>query len=211
MIANEKINSWVAYSAIVGVSLIVVFLFNVMNESVKKGDDFTAKAVSAVNNSVSGAIIDTNLGVIEIEFFQDDAPLTVNNFIKLADSGFYNGTKFHRVIPQFMIQGGDPLSKDNTKKNQWGTGGPGYTFEDEIHSNNFHLTGTIAMANAGPNTNGSQFFINVVDNRHLDNAHTVFGKVKKGMDIAKMISESPTNPINNQPLVDVIINKITLK
>src|SRR5271165_2521121 len=104
------------------------------------------------------AILHTNKGDITIEF-SVDAPNTAANFIKLAQEGFYDGTKFHRVIKDFMIQGGDPQTKDDALMARWGTGGPGYTFADEIHPNNNNDIGTISMANAGPNTNGSQFFI----------------------------------------------------
>ena len=155
------------------------------------------------------AIIKTNFGDIKLELFESDAPETVENFIKLAKSGFYDGTKFHRVIKGFMIQGGDPLSKDNSLKDRWGTGGPGYTFSDEIHSNNLNNLGTISMANAGPNTNGSQFFINVSNNNNLDAKHTVFGKVIAGMDVVgnieNTVTEGPDRPVN-----DVIIENIKI-
>src|SRR5438094_8356427 len=109
------------------------------------------------------ATLQTNKGAIVIDLFEGDAPKTVANFLKLAKSGFYDGTKFHRVIKDFMIQGGDPLTKDDSMQDRWGTGGPGYQFADEIHANNRNAVGTIAMANAGPDTNGSQFFINTAD------------------------------------------------
>src|SRR3989344_5555217 len=105
------------------------------------------------------AILHTNKGDITIEFFESQAPNTVANFVKLAQEGFYDGTKFHRVIKGFMIQGGDSLTKDDSKMDLWGTGGPGYAFSDEIGAGNKNDIGTISMANAGPNTNGSQFFI----------------------------------------------------
>ncbi len=155
------------------------------------------------------AIIKTNLGEIELELFLADTPNTVNNFITLAKAGFYNNTKFHRVMKGFMIQGGDPLSADDSKKTSWGTGGPGYKFNDEIGSNNHNLTGTIAMANAGPNTNGSQFFINAVDNNYLDTKHTVFGKVISGMDVVKKIETTPTDS-SDRPLTPVIIQSIEI-
>lgn len=155
------------------------------------------------------AIMQTNFGEIKLEFFSFDAPKTVENFIKLAESGFYDGTKFHRVIKGFMIQGGDPLSKDNSLKDRWGTGGPGYTFSDEIHSKNRNVVGTISMANAGPNTNGSQFFINTNDNNNLDTKHTVFGKVIAGIDVVENIenvsTEGPDRPVDN-----VIIESIKI-
>jgi peptidylprolyl isomerase len=109
-----------------------------------------------------------------------------------------------------MIQGGDPLSKDVSLKSMWGTGDPGYKFADEIHSENVNSIGTIAMANSGPNTNGSQFFINVADNNWLDGLHTVFGKVVVGVDIVIKISQSKTG-VNDQPVEDIIINSVELK
>ena len=126
--------------------------------------------------------LQTNKGDITLEMMEGDAPKTVANFVKLAGSGFYDGTKFHRVIKSFMIQGGDPQTKDDALAARWGTGGPGYQFEDEIHANNKNNAGTLAMANAGPNTNGSQFFINTANNNFLDGKHTVFGKVVLGLD-----------------------------
>ncbi|MCH8741754.1 peptidylprolyl isomerase [Patescibacteria group bacterium] len=155
------------------------------------------------------AIMQTNFGEIKLELFTSAAPETVENFIKLAESGFYDGTKFHRVIKGFMIQGGDPFSKDNSLKDKWGTGGPGYTFSDEIHSNNHNVKGTIAMANAGPNTNGSQFFINTVDNNHLDAKHTVFGKVIEGIDVVESI-ENVTTEGPNRPIDDIIVESIKI-
>src|ERR1035437_4912866 len=110
------------------------------------------------------ATLKTNKGDIVIEFFEKETPNTVANFVKLAKSGFYDGVKFHRVIKNFMIQGGDPLTKEDSKMPYWGTGGPGYKFDDEITPGNNNAEGTISMANAGRNTNGSQFFINLRDN-----------------------------------------------
>ncbi|MDO8481697.1 MAG: peptidylprolyl isomerase, partial [bacterium] len=123
------------------------------------------------------AVLHTNKGDITVELFMVDAPKTVTNFTTLAKEGFYDGTKFHRVIHGFMIQGGDPFTRDDAQAARWGTGGPGYAFVDEIHSNNHNKKGTIAMANSGPDTNGSQFFINTVGNNFLDAKHTVFGWV----------------------------------
>jgi peptidylprolyl isomerase len=148
------------------------------------------------------ATITTNKGVITLELFGDQTPNTAGNFAKLAQEGFYNSTKFHRVIEGFMIQGGDPLTKDDTKQALWGTGDPGYKFADEIVPALSNVTGTISMANSGPNTNGSQFFINVADNTFLDGKHAVFGKVTGGMDIVMAIASAdknqrdvPTDPI----------------
>ncbi|MES2437095.1 MAG: peptidylprolyl isomerase [Patescibacteria group bacterium] len=156
------------------------------------------------------ATLHTNKGDITLEFFASQAPQTVENFTKLASTGFYDGVKFHRVIQDFMIQGGDPLSKDDSKQAMWGTGGPGYKFADEITSTNKNDEGTIAMANSGANTNGSQFFINLKNNNFLDGKHTVFGKVTQGMDVVKAIEAVETNQ-NDRPLEPVVIKNITLK
>jgi cyclophilin family peptidyl-prolyl cis-trans isomerase len=156
------------------------------------------------------ATIQTNFGEIKLEFFGDKAPKTVENFLKLAKGGFYDGTKFHRVISGFMIQGGDPLSADDSKKDSWGTGGPGYTFADEIYEGNSNALGTISMANAGPNTNGSQFFINTADNNFLDSKHTVFGRVVDGVEVVRGIESAPTGGLD-RPLQDVVIKSVTVK
>ncbi len=155
-------------------------------------------------------LLNTNKGIIRIDMMETDAPNTVANFVKLAKEGFYNDTKFHRVIAGFMIQGGDPQTKDDTLMARWGTGGPGYKFEDEIHANNRNAVGTIAMANAGLNANGSQFFINVKDNNFLDTKHTVFGKVVAGMDVVKAIENVATNE-TDRPLEPVIIQSVTVQ
>lgn len=142
------------------------------------------------------AKIKTNKGNIVIELFPASAPKTVNNFVFLASEGFYNGIIFHRVIPNFMIQGGDPTGT--------GTSGPGYKFEDEIDAKlGFEKPGILAMANSGPNTNGSQFFITTASTPHLNGNHTIFGKVLEGQDVADTISTVPAGPGNrpNQPVV----------
>lgn len=151
--------------------------------------------------------IKTNKGDIVIEFFEKETPNTVNNFVKLAKSEFYNGVKFHRIIGNFMIQGGDPLTKEEAKKHLWGTGGPGYKFDDEIGPTNSNAAGTISMANAGRNTNGSQFFINMADNHFLNPKHTAFGKVVKGMEVVQAIAAVPTNS-SDQPLEPVVIDSV---
>lgn len=164
------------------------------------------------------AKITTNKGVIELELFSDTMPVTTGNFIKLAEEGFYNGTKFHRVIKGFMIQGGDPITKTDEVM-RYGTGGPGYTIADE-HIKGEHLTnvrGTIAMANSGPQSGGSQFFINLVDNTFLDfdkepltSKHPVFGRVVGGMDIVDAISQVSVNPGNNLPLESIVVEKVEI-
>jgi cyclophilin family peptidyl-prolyl cis-trans isomerase len=156
------------------------------------------------------ATLKTNKGDIVIDLYDKGTPNTVANFIKLAKSGFYDGVKFHRVIRNFMIQGGDPLTKEDSKMHMWGTGGPGYKFDDEIAADNRNDEGTISMANAGRNTNGSQFFINLSDNDFLDPKHTAFGKVISGMDVARAIEATPTGP-GDRPLEHVIINTVIIE
>ena len=134
---------------------------------------------------MSAATLHTNHGTIDVEFFDEDAPKTVGNFKKLAADGFYDGLSFHRIIKDFMIQGGCPQGT--------GTGGPGYTFEDEFNQHKV-VRGALAMANAGPNTNGSQFFIVTTDAAPwLDGKHTVFGEVTDGMDVVDTIEGQPTD------------------
>ncbi len=141
------------------------------------------------------------MGAISVELFDDDAPKTVANFKKLAGDGFYDGVIFHRVIPDFMIQGGDPTGT--------GSGGPGYTFEDEFNDNKVER-GALAMANAGPNTNGSQFFIVTADAAPwLDGKHTVFGRVSGGMDAVDAISEVDRDA-RDKPHTDVTIERVEL-
>jgi peptidylprolyl isomerase len=164
---------------------------------------------TSVNKKAMQAILHTSKGDITIEF-SSATPNTVANFTKLAGEGFYNGTKFHRVIAGFMIQGGDPLTKDDSMQARWGTGGPGYQFADEIAAGNRNAPGTISMANAGPNTNGSQFFINVADNAFLDAKHTVFGKVIAGMDVVSAIERTPTGQ-NDRPVEPMVITSVELK
>lgn len=154
--------------------------------------------------------IKTNKGDITINFFDQQTPKTVENFTKLAKEGFYNGVKFHRIIKNFMIQGGDPLTKDDAQKHRWGTGGPGYKFEDEIGPLNSNGIGTISMANAGPNTNGSQFFINVAENHFLNSKHTAFGQVVKGMEVVNAIASVQTGP-GDRPVEPVIIESVVFE
>ncbi len=176
-----------------------------------QGAATTAGAGQGTTNQqkVMQATLHTTKGDIVIEF-DSAAPNTVANFVKLANDGFYNGTKFHRVIKGFMIQGGDPLTKDDSMMARWGTGGPGYQFADEIHVGNNNNIGTIAMANSGPNTNGSQFFINTAANNFLDTKHTVFGKVVAGMDVVKAIESTATGQAD-RPLEPITITSVTLK
>lgn len=157
----------------------------------------------------SQAIIKTSLGNITVKFYSDESPITVNNFMNLAQQGFYNGTKFHRVIKDFMIQGGDPNSK-GTDTMTYGTGGPGYKFADEFNNHKL-VAGSLAMANAGPGTNGSQFFIvTATETPWLDGHHTNFGEVTDGMDIVKKIEGVETGA-RDIPVTAVTVNSVELK
>ena len=150
---------------------------------------------------MTNAKLQTNHGTIELELFTDDAPKTVENFVKLSRDGFYDGVTFHRVIPDFMIQGGDPTGT--------GSGGPGYQFEDEVNDRRVER-GALAMANAGPNTNGSQFFIVTADAcPWLDGKHTVFGRVTSGMDVVDSISQLDRDG-RDRPRDDVKIESVAV-
>ena len=148
------------------------------------------------------ARLNTNLGTIEIELFSKEAPKTVNSFVFLAGEGFYDGVIFHRVIKDFMLQGGDPTGT--------GTGGPGYRFEDEIVASLvFDRPSILAMANSGPGTNGSQFFITLIPTPHLNGLHTIFGQVVGGQDVVDEISLVPTDS-RDRPLEPVVIESIEI-
>jgi cyclophilin family peptidyl-prolyl cis-trans isomerase len=147
------------------------------------------------------ATLQTNHGPIALELFDGEAPNTVENFRKLAEDGFYDGVVFHRVIPDFMIQGGDPTGT--------GSGGPGYSFEDEFNDHKVERA-ALAMANAGPNTNGSQFFIVTTESASwLDGKHTVFGRVTDGMDVVDKISELPRDA-RDKPHEDVVMESVSV-
>ena len=149
------------------------------------------------------AVFETNMGNFKAELYKDKAPLTVGNFLKLVDQGFYNGLIFHRVIPDFMIQSGCPHGT--------GRGGPGWTIKDEFHPDLKHDSeGILSMANAGPNTGGSQFFITVAPTPWLNKHHAIFGKVIEGYEVVQKISKVPRGR-HDKPFDDVIINKITIQ
>jgi peptidylprolyl isomerase len=182
-------------------------------------EEIQAYNASITNNMNPIAVLKTNYGEIEIELFQDYMPITAGNFAKLVKEGFYDTTKFHRVIDGFMIQGGDPNTKTDDALT-YGKGGPGYSIPDE-HIKGELLTnvrGTISMANSGPNTGGSQFFINLADNKALDfdvpdmnnSAHPVFGRVVNGMDVVDTIGRIETN-LGDMPLEPVVIESATIK
>lgn len=175
-----------------------------------------APVLSEHTNKIMHATLTTSLGAFTVEFYPDTAPTTAANFIKLAKSGFYDGTRFHRVIKGFMIQGGDPLTKDVVNQARWGTGDPGYKFDDEINpSAEPYLTGykrgVLAMANSGPNTNGSQFFVMHQDTG-LPANYTIFGKVTSGMDtVDKIATVATTGYPYDRPLTDVVLEKVVVQ
>jgi peptidylprolyl isomerase len=152
------------------------------------------------NTTSQKVLMKTTMGDITLQLY-DDMPITAGNFAKLVKEGFYNGVIFHRVIDNFMIQGGDPSGT--------GRGGPGYTIKDEFSQNNRNSKGTISMANAGPNTGGSQFFINLVDNNYLDSKHPVFGEVIEGMDVVEAMAKVETGNAD-KPVEDITILEATL-
>jgi peptidyl-prolyl cis-trans isomerase A (cyclophilin A) len=200
--------------------LFLIFVGGMIIFSINKNDqnsNANLKEESASENNLTDsntknmkATIQTNKGNIVLELYSEQTPKTAGNFADLAKKSFYDGTKFHRVISGFMIQGGDPQSKEDGLEMMWGTGGPGYQFEDEIVAGLSNVTGTISMANAGPNTNGSQFFINVADNTFLDGKHAVFGKVIEGMDVVMAISQTETKP-RDIPVEPVILEKVIVE
>lgn len=162
----------------------------------------TAPAPVHTADKNSRVIFETSMGAFKAEIYEDKAPLTAKNFLTLCEKGFYNGLTFHRVIDGFMIQGGDP--KGN------GTGGPGYIIPDEFSKDLRHSAeGILSMANAGPNTGGSQFFITLVPTPRLDDKHAVFGHVVEGMDIVRAIGKVKTGP-NDRPVMPVTVTKITI-
>lgn len=173
---------------------------------------------TTVSENHSLATFSTSMGDFQIELYDSEMPITTGNFIKLAGEGFYNQTKFHRVIKDFMVQGGDPQSADDSLMMRWGTGGPGYAIADEhkVFDGYSNSRGTISMANSGPESGGSQFFINVVDNPYLDfdkqpssAKHPVFGRVVSGMEVVDAISTVPVGEAS-RPLEPVVINSITI-
>ncbi len=184
--------------------------------TIKDNNNITTQPIT--NNDIqkmTTATINTNMGDITIEFFEKDAPKTVENFLKLAKEGYYDGIKFHRVIPGFMIQAGDPLTKDDSKMSLWGTGGPGYKFADEIDAKSDLYTktgykkGIMAMANSGPNTNGSQFFIMHTD-YPLPPSYAIFAKVVSGLDVVDKIGNTKTTT-NDRPVSPIIIKSVSVK
>lgn len=186
---------------IVCIVLVYIFTGNNLGKMDNKNTQLTNEIKEMMQNkSNSLALLKTNYGDIYIELYTQKSPITAGNFKELVEDGFYDNVKFHRVIPNFMIQGGDPLTKNDSLQNRWGTGGPGYTIEDEFIQGLSNTRGTLSMANSGPQSGGSQFFINTVDNKQLDfnkqplsSKHPVFGKVISGMDVVDEISNVARN------------------
>jgi peptidyl-prolyl cis-trans isomerase A (cyclophilin A) len=203
-----KRNKPAMFLAIIIILMLVFSSFYVIFNSLTGSDD-------AYDSDYPVAVFDTTMGTISVELYTDKVPITANNFINLAKSGFYDGTKFHRISPGFMIQGGDPNSKDDDPSDD-GQGGPGYTIDDEFHPDLKNERGMISMANSGPDTGGSQFFILVADASWLDNAHAVFGKVIDGMDVVDNIAnaehggEFEPQPGGGIPKEDIVVNSITM-
>ena len=179
--------------------LILVFLMSCTNSQT------TTKKQTKEKKEV--AVIKTNMGTIELELLPKDAPKAVENFTKLANKGYYDGVTFHRVIDNFMIQGGDPTGTGRGGESIWGK-----PFNDEISPDlKFDKAGILAMANAGPNTNGSQFFITLAPTPWLDGHYTIFGRVIEGMDVVQAIGKVKTSKENDKPIKDVIMEKVTVK
>ncbi len=156
----------------------------------------------------TAAVVKTNKGDFTLTF-RSETPLAVANFIKLAKSDYYSDTRIHRVVKDLLIQGGDPFSRDLTKTEFWGKGGPGYTFADEIKADDAMRVGSVAMVNNGPDSNGSQFFILIADALWLSGKHTIFATISSGLDTVKNISEISGGP-TGVPIKEVIIKTITL-
>jgi cyclophilin family peptidyl-prolyl cis-trans isomerase len=189
--------------------VVIVLLIGYASSDSKNNEVKIIKNNNIINMKTQVVTMETSLGNIELELYSDKAPKTVENFVKLANQGLYENTKFHRVIKGFMIQGGDPYTKGQDTS-VYGTGGPGYKFEDE--SNDLPMVaGMLAMANSGPDTNGSQFFIiTAPETPWLVGKHTVFGKVISGMDVVTKIENTRTG-VNDLPVTPVIVTKVIVK
>jgi peptidylprolyl isomerase len=197
------------YVAIAGLAVLLVAVYMLLPKSMPENNQTNS-------NEVVNVTLVTTMGNIELELYKGQMPITVGNFVELAQADFYDGVKFHRVIPDFMVQAGDPKTKDDALMAEWGTGGPGYTIEDEFVSGLSNLRGTIAMANTGiPGSGGSQWFINVKDNTFLDfdkepasAKHPVFGRVISGMDVVDAIVSVETVPGVDRPVEAVVIEDV---
>lgn len=222
--ANDKENSKFNFKSLTLILLflnIIVFIIlgsllvkvNVNIENLEEEKEDNQNKIKMEENNKSIVLVKTNKGDFKIKLYLNESPITAGNFKKLVEEGFYDGTRFHRVIEGFMIQGGDPKSKNTSLQRQWGTGGPGYSIKDEFIKGLSNTVGTLSMANSGPNSGGSQFFINVADNTYLDwdkqpsqSKHPVFGEIIEGMDLIMEISQVKTVAAD-RPAQDVIILK----
>ena len=170
----------------------------------------TKPKMETTTKDTATVIMHTTMGDVTLSLYRKDSPKTVENFLKLSREGFYNGVRFHRIIKDFMIQGGDPLSKDDSQMARWGTGGPSYMFADEFNKHKL-VRGSLAMANSGPNTNGSQFFIVTKDSTPwLDGKHTNFGEVTAGLDIVMKMDAVATGS-GDRPVTPITITSIEVK
>ncbi len=193
--------------------IILIFMLSAcsLGDSIDGASTLTEETMNPI------AIFETSMGTFKVELYLDQMPVTAGNMKTLIEQGYYDGQRFHRVIDSFMIQGGDPQSKNESSRDIWGTGGPGYTIEDEFVEGLSNVRGTLSMANSGPNSGGSQFFINLVDNTYLDwdkpptqSKHPVFGKIVEGMDIIDSIGNVDTN-MRDQPSTDIVITSVTIE
>jgi len=208
---QEKIDIVIGILVVFGSIFLIIqgasFVINKFNKPMNNSTPDVTKTTSETRPQM---LIKTSLGDIKVELYKDLAPVTVGHMMDFAESGFWENTLFHRVIPDFMIQGGDPESKNQTDFSKHGTGGPDFTFEDEFNDEKL-VKGSIAMANSGPNTNGSQFFIVTADDTPwLDGKHTNFGKVLEGMDIVEKIEALPTDQNNHPNQTQAIIEKVEI-
>lgn len=225
MILNKRLNRLTSLLWLLFLSIFTAGVYYIADSASNIEQVMVLKTLASSSSVVSDsdlvksrmALIRTNMGDVEIEFFNGHATGTVGNFIKLSESGFYDNTKFHRVIKNFMIQGGDPLSKQDDPS-KYGTGGPGYKFKDEINSIKMRR-GIVAMANSGPDTNGSQFFIiTAPETPWIQGKHTVFAKVVKGMDVVDKISSVKTKSFNTGymtigdiPEIPVVVESVQIR
>lgn len=195
------------FTTLVCIILLLASAAMFAQEKTEKEQPKKEKKVETKTTSNPVIIMETNMGVIEIELFAKETPKTVENFLGLAKKGYYNGIIFHRVIDNFMIQGGDPTGTGRGGESIWGK-----KFEDEINPKvKFDAAGILAMANAGPNTNGSQFFITLVPTPWLDGKHTIFGKVVNGMDVVKSVGKVEVTKPGDKPKNDVVMKKVFVK
>jgi len=217
---NNKQNSFYKLLAIILIIFNILLVFVLISSFTSDISSTDNSLNETTNNQMADekniVLVETTYGNFKIELFLEKSPITAGNFRDLVEKGFYDGTKFHRVIKDFMIQGGDPLSKNDTMTRAWGTGGPGYAIKDEFIKGLSNKRGTLSMANSGPNSGGSQFFINVVNNTFLDwdkepfnSKHPVFGKVIEGMEIVDKIVNTKTVP-GDRPAENIEIIKATL-